>query len=259
MRNLSKSPVVGSSVGVPLPPPIHTSRGVGVVDIYKTPNCHLASSQTSSFSQMSRSSVMQNNIRQVSLFMDAQQCVVRELIKEFQIFVGYVEQLPMSYADQDNSDSWSVYLMHAQSLHSAMKQTHQGKALFGDGVSPPVRVHLEEADSVVPFNLPDPSLISMISVRAFLSGVADHKLPSVALGNACMAELLNALMEIQQGREKLSSITRNLKRPFSISTTASKTRVQLSQVTCKSASWYEKFLIQIQSIFSPVPLLKQRG
>jgi len=259
MRNLSKFPDVGSSVGVPLPSPVHSTRGLNVMSNQDGSEIVGRASKQSSFSQLSRSSVMQKNIRQVSLFMDAQQCVVRELIKEFQIFVGYVEQLPMSYADQDNSDSWSVYLMHAQSLHSAMKQTHQGKALFGDGVSPPVRVHLEEADSVVPFNLPDPSLISMISVRAFLSGVADHKLPSVALGNACMAELLNALMEIQQGREKLSSITRNLKRPFSISTTASKTRVQLSQVTCKSASWYEKFLIQIQSIFSPVPLLKQRG
>jgi hypothetical protein len=202
---------------------------------------------------------MQNNIRQVSLFMDAQQSVVRELIKEFQIFVGYVEQLPKRGTDLDHSSSWSVYLMHAQSLHSAMKQTHQGKALFGDGASPPVRVHLEEAGSVVPFNLPDPSLISMISVRAFLSGVADHKLPSVALGNACMAELLNALIEIQQGRERLSSISRDSKKPFSISTNRSKTLEQLPQTPCQSAGWYEKFIIQIQSIFNPVPLLKQRG
>ena len=259
MRNLSKSPVVGSSVGVPSPPPIHTSRGVGVVDINKTPNCHPSSSQTSSFSQMSRSSVMQNNIRQVSLFMDAQQCVVRELIKEFQIFVGYVEQLPMSYADQDNSDSWSVYLMHAQSLHSAMKQTHQGKALFGDGAAPPVRVHLEEASSVVPFDLPDPSLVSMVSVRAFLSGVADHKLPSVALGNACMAELLNALIEIQQGRERLSSISRNFKKPVSISVTEDKPTRPVYRLSSKAVSWHEKFVMQIQSIFSPEPFLKQRG
>ena len=259
MRNLSKPPVVGSSVGVPPHSPTPTSRGVGVVGINKITNSPLPSSKTSSFSQMSRSSVMQNNIRQISLFMDAQQSVVRELIKEFQIFVGYVDLLPMSCAEQDNSDSWSVYLMHAQSLHSAMKQTHQGKALFGDGASPPIRVHLEEAGSVVPFNLPDPSLVSMISVRAFLSGVADHKLPSVALGNACMAELLNALIEIQQGRERLSNISRDFKKPFSISTNTSKKLVQLSQIPCQSCSWYEKFLIQVQSIFSPVPLLKQRG
>ena len=258
MRNLLKTHIVEMPVGIPEAlSALH--RVVHPKEIISPPAGIKQVEHTTSFSQRSRRTVMIDNARKACCFMEEQQRVVKKLIKEFQIFTGYIEQLPKTGGLVDEANSWSVYLMHAQSLHSAMKQTHQGKALFGDGVSPPVRVHLEEADSVVPFNLPDPSLISMISVRAFLSGVADHKLPSVALGNACMAELLNALMEIQQGREKLSSITRNLKRPFSISTNASKTRVQLCQVTCKSASWYEKFLIQIQSIFSPVPLLKQRG
>jgi hypothetical protein len=259
MRNLSKSPDVGSSVGVPLPCPIQSPRGLGAVDINQTANTLVSQTHTSSFSQVSRSSVMQKNVWQVSLFMDAQQSVIRELIKEFQIFVGYVEQLPKRGTDQDHSNSWSVYLMHAQSLHSAMKQTHQGKALFGDGASPPVRVHLEEAGSVVPFDLPDPSLVSMISVRAFLSGVADHKLPSIELGNACMAELLNALMDIHQGRERLSSISRNLKKSKSLSITQNNQARPVHMLAAKSVSWHEKFIMQIQSIFSPTPLLKQRG
>ena len=259
MRNLSKSPDVGTSVGVPLPSPIHSTRGVCAVDINQTANNPVSQTHPSSFSQVSRSSVIQKNIRQVSLFMDAQQSVIRKLIKEFQVFVGYIEQLPKRGADLDHSNSWSVYLMHAQSLHSAMKQTHQGKALFGDGAAPPVRVHLEEAGSVVPFDLPDPSLVSMISVRAFLSGVADHKLPSVALGNACMAELLNALIEIQQGRERLSSISRNFKRPVSISVTEDKPTRPVYRLSSKAVSWHEKFVMQIQSIFSPESFLKQRG
>ena len=259
MRNLSKSPDVGSSVGVPLPCPIQSPRGLGAVDINQTANTLVSQTHTSSFSQVSRSSVMQKNVWQVSLFMDAQQSVIRELIKEFQIFIGYVEQLPKRGTDQDHSNSWSVYLMHAQSLHSAMKQTHQGKALFGDGASPPVRVHLEEAGSVVPFDLPDPSLVSMISVRAFLSGVADHKLPSVSLGNACMAELLNALIEIQQVRERLSSITKKFKKTRSISIAENKNPRPVNRLSTKAVSWHEKFVMQIQSIFSPTPLLKQRG
>jgi len=259
MRKLSQFPDVGSSVGVPLPCPIQSPRGVCAVDINQTANNPVSQTHPSSFSQVSRSSVMQKNIRQVSLFMDAQQSVIRELIKEFQIFVGYVEQLPKRGTDLDHSNSWTVYLMHAQSLHSAMKQTHQGKALFGDGAAPPVRVHLEEAGSVVPFDLPDPSLVSMVSVRAFLSGVADHKLPSVALGNACMAELLNALIEIQQGRERLSSISRNFKRPVSISVTEDKPTRPVYRLSSKAVSWHEKFVMQIQSIFSPESFLKQRG
>lgn len=259
MRNLSKPLNVVSSVGVPLSPTIQTSRGLGAEGINYITSTPLPQTHPSSFSQMSRSSVMQKNMQQVSLFMDAQQSVIRELIKEFQIFVGYVEQLPMGGADLDHSNSWSVYLMHAQSLHSAMKQTHQGKALFGDGASPPVRVHLEEAGKVVPFDLPDPSLVSMISVRAFLSGVADHKLPSVALGNACMAELLNALIEIQQGRERLSGISNHLKKTQSPSITQGDQTRSLYMLSTKSVSWHEKFIMQIQSIFSPDLFLKQRG
>lgn len=259
MRNLSKSPDVGSSVGVPLSTPTQASRGLVTEGINKVASTPLPQTHPSSFSQLSRSSVMQKNVRQVSLFMDAQQSVIRELIKEFQIFVGYVEQLPRRGTDIDHSNSWSVYLMHAQSLHSAMKQTHQGKTLFGDGASPPVRVHLEEAGKVVPFDLPDPSLVSMISVRAFLSGVADHKLPSVALGNACMAELLNALIEIQQGRERLSCISKNLKKTKSGSITQGDQTRPLYMLSTKSVRWHEKFIMQIQSIFSPDLFLKQRG
>ena len=74
-----------------------------------------------------------------------------------------------------------------------------------------------------------------------------------------MAELLNALIEIQQGRERLSSISRNFKRPVSISVTEDKPTRPVYQLSAKPVSWYEKFVMQIQSIFSPEPFLKQRG
>ena len=135
--------------------------------------------------------------------MDEQQRVLKQLIKEFQIFIGYREQLPKSQKESINEHSWSVYLMHAQSLQSATKSKYMGKALFGDGAEPPIRFHLIKGDTVEPFDMPDPCLISMISIRSFISGISDHHLPSVKLGNACMAELLNALVEVQHGKEGL--------------------------------------------------------
>ena len=258
MRNLLKTHIVEMPVGIPEAlSALH--RVVHPKEIISPPAGIKEVEHATSFSQRSRRTVMIDNARKACFFMEEQQRVVKKLIKEFQIFTGYIEQLPKTGGLVDEANSWSVYLMHAQSLHSAMKQTHQGKALFGDGAAPPVRVHLEEASSVVPFDLPDPSLVSMVSVRAFLSGVADHKLPSVALGNACMADLLNALIEIQQGRERLSSISRNFKRPVSISVTEDKPTRPVYRLSSKAVSWHEKFVMQIQSIFSPESFLKQRG
>jgi len=207
MRNLS--PNSPSSLTAPT-----FTRGVSTAT-------HLPSSQfvntnqdvgikkQSSFSQLNRQSRMLENISSVRSFMNEQQRVIKDLIKQIQIYVGYREQLPKT-ASSASSDSWSVYLIHIQSLQSAMKQAHQGKALFSNGGHPPLRVHLEHEGIVTPFDLPCPSLSSMISIQSFITGVLDHKLPSIDLANACMTDLLNALVEIQDARIRFCKINKKL-------------------------------------------------
>ena len=203
MRNLHTSTPVGLVSSDQSAEKSINLRGSNSVSLNAKIGVQADVSTHQSFSQLSRSSVMRKNVKDASLFMDEQQRVLKQLVKEFQIFIGYREQLPKSQKDSINEHSWSVYLMHAQSLQSALKSTHMGKALFGDGAQPPIRFHFFKGDTVEPFDMPDPCLISMISIRSFISGISDHHLPSVKLGNACMAELLNALVEVQYGKERL--------------------------------------------------------
>lgn len=223
-------------------------RGSNSVSLNAKTNIQTDEISHRSFSQLSRSSVMQKNVKDASLFMDEQQRVLKQLIKELQIFIGYREQLPKSQKESINEHSWSVYLMHAQSLQSALKTVHMGKALFGDGAQPPIRFHLLKGDSIEPFDLPDPCLISMISIRAFLGGISGHHLPSVKLGNACIAELLNALVDVQHGKERLHQFTHTLK------TSAKKKSLRISpmesrhSVKNKSLSWGERILTGLNSV-----------
>ena len=152
---------------------------------------------------------MSENARAALGFMDQQQQVLKELIKQFQMFSGYLEQIPEPSDEITARHAWQVYLMHAQSLQKSMGATFSGKALFGDGAMPPVRLHLEIDGNVEPFDLPDPCLSYMTSIRSFLGGVSDHRLPSIELINACMAELLNALVDVQQGRERMCAVLRS--------------------------------------------------
>lgn len=248
MRNLLKTHIVDMPIGMPEDlPALHRDAHPG--EIISSPTGSKQVEHTASFSQRSRRTVMIDNARKASCYMEEQQRVVKELIKEFQIFTGYIEQLPKTGGLVDEANSWSVYLMHAQSLHSAMKRVFQGKALFGDGASPPVRMHLEQDSVVIPFDLPDPSLVTMISIRSFLAGVADHKLPSVDLSNACMAELLNALVDIQQGRERLSTSVTHLRKKAFLSNPHSRKSAKSLNCSDKSYSLVQRFLFGFQSIF----------
>ena len=207
----------------------------------------------SSYSQLNRQSRMLENMCSVRSFMDEQQRVIKDLIKQFQIYVGYREQLPES-TSATSSDSWSVYLMHVQSLQAAMKQTHRGKALFSNGSQPPIRIHLEHEGSVSPFDLPDPSLSSMISVQSFLVGVLDHKLPSIELGNACMTDLLNALVEIQDGRSRFSKIQQHLSARKASRRSLVSTHISSAAPSTLQSSvptWIEKMRLGFNHLFRP--------
>ncbi|MDG1325227.1 MAG: hypothetical protein P8P49_05620 [Opitutales bacterium] len=258
MRNLLKTHILEMPVGIPEAlPALH--RGVHPGEIISPPAGIKPVEHTTSFSQRSRRSVMIDNARKASCFMEEQQRVVKELIKELQIFTGYIEQLPMAGGLVNKTNSWSVYLMHAQSLHSAMKGVFQEKALFGDGASPPIRVHLEQDGVVTPFDLPDPSLVTMISIRSFIAGVADHKLPSVDLSNACMAELLNTLVEIQQGRERLSTIVTNLRKKASLGIPQSRKSAKIQTCSDKPYSLVQRFLFGFQSFFRLTTPIQRPG
>lgn len=195
-------------------PALHSGsldRTQGKIHNLKVGNINMISKKTS-FSQINRRSVMCENAFLAQDFMDNQHKSINGLIKQLQLFLGYIEQIPTYRSNSCSKHTWSVYLMHAQALHSALHESYKGKSLFGDGVSPPIRVHLEHNGLVEPFDLPDPALICMHSIRSLLAGVADHRLPSADLVNSCLAELMDALVQIQKGREQVSFIMRKLKK-----------------------------------------------
>ena len=144
--------------------------------------------------------------------------------------------------------------MHVQSLQAAMKQTHRGKALFSNGSQPPIRIHLEHEGAVSPFDLPDPSLSSMISIQSFLAGVLDHRLPSIDLGNACMSDLLNALVEIQDGRSRFSKIQQQLSARKSSRRSLVSTHISSANPSTLQSSvptWIEKMRLGFNHLFRP--------
>jgi hypothetical protein len=207
-----------------------------------------------SFSQVNRKCIMLKNANHARMFMDEQQRVIKDLIMQFQIFIGYREQVPDGRLSK-TSDTWSVYLMHVQSLQNAMKSMHQGKPLFSNGTEPPIRVHLDDGKQVSAFDLPNPSLSSTTSIQSFLAGVLDHQLPSVELGNACLADLLNALSEIQGGRMRLIQIQNHLSTGVSsrkrlLPTHAN--RVGSIMPEPFVPTWYDKIRQLSQSFLSPI-------
>jgi len=252
MRNLSPNLSNESSV-VSVPPRSSSVAAQVTVNSAQSVGQSVSKEIQRSYSQLSRQSRMLENTYSVRSFMDEQQRVIKDLIKQFQIYVGYREQLPES-TSATSSDSWSVYLMHVQSLQAAMKQSHRGKALFSNGSFPPIRVHLEYDGIVSPFDLPDPSLSSMISVQSFLAGVLDHKLPSIELGNACMTELLNALVEIQDGKSRFCKIQYQLsarkasRRPLK-GTYISSTDPSTPQSSVPT--WFQKMRFGFNNLFRP--------
>jgi hypothetical protein len=207
-----------------------------------------------SYSQFNRQSRMHENLCSVRSFMDEQQRVIKDLIKQFQIYVGYREQIPESTSAKP-SDSWAVYLMHVQSLQTAMIQVHQGKALFSNGAHPPLRVHLEHEGIVTPFDLPSPSLSGMISIQSFITGVLDHKLPSIDLANACMTDLLNALVEIQDARIRFCEINKKLSRNKTRMNSLTNThlaKIGLPRPNPSVPTWYNKVGLEILSFLKPL-------
>lgn len=243
MRNLSTHIAADLSVGtgascVPISSRGSVSNGVVLPSIQSKEPTHLKSV----YSQKTRLSVMCSHTREAMSFIDRQHSVIKDLIKQMQIFVGYREQVTAHAENNLNSDAWSVYLMHVQSLHDGINQSFQGKKLFGNGAQPPIRIHLSIGGNVEPFELPDPCLCSLISLRSFLSGVVHHSLPSVELSNACIAELLNALVEVQNGRSTLSKISKKLGKKESVRPLSYQVNHFLDDTRLTKPNWLTKAL-----------------
>ncbi len=160
------------------------------------------------FSQLNRRDAMRENARKALDFISEQERVIQQMTKQLMLYVGYREQIKSSDGSTENKHAWSVYLMHVQAIQHGMQLSYCGKPLFGYGTAPAVRIHLEIEGSVQPFDLPDPHLLSLPSLRSFLSGISDHRLPSVELGNACIAELLNVLKDVHIGRSRLLELSK---------------------------------------------------
>lgn len=243
MRNLSTHIDADLSVGTgALSAPI-SSRGSSASEKgFPIIQCKVQTEVKSVYSQKTRLSVMSSHTKEAMSFIDRQHRVIKDLIKQMQIFVGYREQVAVHAENNLNSDAWSVYLMHVQSLHDGMNQSFKGKKLFGDGAQPPIRMHLSIGGNVEPFELPDPCLCSLISIRSFLSGVVHHALPSVELSNACIAELLNALVEVQNGRSSLSKISKRLEKKESIQPHLYQRAHYLDDTRSTEPNWFTKAL-----------------
>ena len=96
-------------------------------------------SKKTSFSQINRRSVMCENAFLAQDFMDNQHKSINGLIKQLQLFLGYIEQIPTYRSNSCSKHTWSVYLMHAQALHSALHESYKGKKVFlGMGLARPL-------------------------------------------------------------------------------------------------------------------------
>ena len=89
MRNLHTSTPVGLVPSNQSAEKPFNLRGSHSVSLNANTAVQNDESSHRSYSQLSRSSVMQKNVKDASLFMDEQQRVLQQLVKEFQIFIGY--------------------------------------------------------------------------------------------------------------------------------------------------------------------------
>ena len=147
--------------------------------------------------------------------------------------------------------------MHAQSLHHAMKQNHMGKALLV------VQSHLSGCTwnkwGCRTFLISPIHPLNRCLNPVFLGGVPDHRLPRFELGNACMAELLNALVQIQDGREKLNYISKRLPMHKPLYESSSLSHGSYRTNTGQSLSWIDRFVSVVTSLIRTAIPAKSLG
>jgi hypothetical protein len=146
------------------------------------------------------------NLQKSADYVREQQKVLNEIIQQFQLLSGYLEQTDSTKGV--NTHAWSVYLMHAQAVQNYMRQTFLGKPLFEQDHDVPLRIYAPVDGEMKSYDLPLPSLRSIIPLGAFLHGTLDRSMPSIGLLEDCMAAVTSCLLEVQGARIFISDATR---------------------------------------------------
>jgi len=158
------------------------------------------------FSSRSRYVAILENLHKSADYVREQQKVLNEIMQQFQLLSGYLEQTDR--AKGVSSHAWSVYLMHAQVVRDCMNRNFKSKPLFAQECDTPLRIHIPVNNEIEAYDLPLPSLRSIIPLGAFLHGVSGRALPSIGLIEDCMTAVTSYLLEIQGARILISDATR---------------------------------------------------
>jgi hypothetical protein len=159
------------------------------------------------FSTRSKYVAILENLHMSADYVREQQKALNEIIQQFQIFTGYLEQ--SDFSKGISTHAWSVYVMHAQVVDSCMNRTFEDKPLFNLNNTPPLRIHIPVDGEIEALDLPLPTIRSIIPLGAFLHGVSGRSMPSIGLLEDCMAAITSTLLEIQGARVIISDATRN--------------------------------------------------
>ena len=159
------------------------------------------------FSTRSKYVAILENLHKSADYVREQQKALNEIIQQFQIFTGYLEQ--SDFSKGISTHAWSVYVMHAQVVDGCINRTFQGKPLFNLDNASPLRIHIPVDGDIEAFDLPLPSIRSIIPLGAFLHGVSGRSMPSIGLLEDCMTAVTSCLLEVQGTRVLISDATRN--------------------------------------------------
>jgi hypothetical protein len=158
------------------------------------------------YSTRSKYIAILENLQNSADYVREQQKTLGEIIQQFQLLSGYLEQTDAS--NGLSAHAWSVYLMHAQVVENCMNRTFSNKPLFEQEQGVPLRIHIPIEGEVEAYELPLPSLRSIIPLGAFLHGTLDRSMPSIGLIEDCMTAVTACLLEVQGARVLISDATR---------------------------------------------------
>jgi hypothetical protein len=158
------------------------------------------------YSSRSRYEAILDNLHKSADYVREQQKALSEIIQQFQLLTGYLEQTDAT--NGLSTHAWSVYLMHAQVVENCMNRTFSDKPLFAHENITPLRIHIPVKGEVEAYDLPLPSLRGIIPLGAFLHGSLDRSMPSIGLIEDCMTAVTASLLEVQSARILISDATR---------------------------------------------------
>jgi hypothetical protein len=206
------------------------------------------------FSTRSKYVAILENLHTSADYVREQQKALNEIIQQFQIFIGYLEQ--SDFSKGISTHAWSVYVMHAQVVDSCMNRTFDDKPLFNLDNTPPLRIHIPVDGEIEALDLPLPSIRSIIPLGAFLHGVSGRSMPSIGLLEDCMTAMTSTLLDIQGVRVIISDATRNTRnlrdsKPTSVKLERSSPvfRIEKDHSVAQDLTAKPTFFTRIQSLF----------